>query len=94
MLNAYRTASLIASFAAGGGLMALALAQGTTNAPPVGVARPSIYTAASATHLQSFLWLFDRDAQSVTFCFSTASPETGPQYDFRCRTKSVAQAAL
>jgi hypothetical protein len=74
------------------GAGSMVLAEGTPNAAaPAGALGFS--AVSSATGLQSFLWVFDNGAREVTFCFSVATPETGPQYDFKCRTRTLAQAS-
>lgn len=92
MLN--RAALLIASgvlgLVAGAGLVTIAM--GASEAPPPAPpARPQI--VSSSTNLQSFLWVYDDASRTITFCFTAASPPTGPQYDFSCKSHSMSDAA-
>jgi len=41
--------------------------------------------ASSATGIQSFVWIVNDAQQTVMFCYSTATPQMGPQFDFTCR---------
>jgi hypothetical protein len=41
--------------------------------------------ASSATGVQSFAWILDDGSNTVTFCYTTASPQMGPQFDFTCK---------
>lgn len=73
--------------AAGAGLLTIAM--GASEAPPV--MRPQI--VSSSTNLQSFLWVYDDAEHTITFCFTAASPATGPQYDFSCRKHAATDAS-
>jgi hypothetical protein len=57
--------------------------------PPSGSPASAQQMTSSSTGLQSFLWILDGGGSKITFCFSTASPETGPQYDFSCRSRTI-----
>lgn len=76
----------IVGFAAGAGLMTVAL--GASAPPPM--THPQI--VSSSTNLQSFLWVFEEGSRTITFCFTAASPPSGPQYDFSCRTHPLNEA--
>jgi hypothetical protein len=76
-------ASGFVGLAAGVGLLTIAM--GASQAPPpTPSAHPQV--ASSSTNLQSFLWVYDDTGRTITFCYSAATPPTGPQYDFSCRT--------
>jgi hypothetical protein len=82
---------LLAASVLGAG--SVVVAQGAAGpAPPSTMQAGDLQAASSATSLQSFLWVFDNGAHAVTFCFSVSSPETAPQYDFKCRTRTLADA--
>jgi len=85
-----RAALLIATgvlgLVAGAGLVTIAM--GASEAPPPAPpARPQI--VSSSTNLQSFLWVYDEAGHTITFCYTAATPPTGPQYDFSCRTHAA-----
>jgi hypothetical protein len=63
------------------GAVLITFAVGAPEAPPT--THPQI--VSSSTSLQSFLWVYDDIGRTITFCFSAASPPTGPQYDFSCK---------
>lgn len=79
-------ASGVLGVAAGAGLLTIAM--GAAEAPPM--LRPQI--VSSSTNLQSFLWVYDDVERTITFCFTAASPATGPQYDFTCRKHAIGDA--
>jgi hypothetical protein len=54
-----------------------------TTAPPTPHSGSLI--ASSATGVQSFAWIVNDAQQTVIFCYSTATPQMGPQFDFTCR---------
>jgi hypothetical protein len=62
------------------------------SAPPSASSASARQVTSSSTGLQSFLWILDGGGAKITFCFSTASPETGPQYDFSCRSRTIVEA--
>jgi hypothetical protein len=80
-------ASGLVGLAAGVGLLTIAM--GASEAPPPSTpsARPQV--VSSSTGLQSFLWVYDDTGRTITFCYTAATPPTGPQYDFSCRTHPV-----
>jgi hypothetical protein len=49
------------------------------------VAHSGSLIASSATGIQSFAWIVNDAEQTVIFCYSTATPQMGPQFDFTCR---------
>lgn len=67
----------------------MTIAMGASEAPPA--TRPQI--VSSSTNLQSFLWVYDDAERTITFCFTAASPATGPQYDFSCRKHALSDAS-
>ena len=54
----------------------------------------AVEVVSSSTNMQSFLWIIDDRNNTITFCFTTASPETGPQYDFGCRQRPTKDAVM
>jgi hypothetical protein len=89
----FRRLGLAALFAMSGfigGATLAGFAEGVPGTPSSSL--PPLQVAASATSMQAFLWMLDRDARTVTFCFSTGSPDTGPQYDFGCKSKAIKEA--
>lgn len=67
-------------------------------APPpsaIGAAPGSgLRVTASATNVQSFVWMVDENARTIMFCFTVSAPPTSPQYDFSCRTKTFTEAQI
>jgi hypothetical protein len=47
------------------------------------------WIASSATGVQTFAWILDEGGNLVTFCYSTASPQMGPQFDFTCKRRPM-----
>jgi hypothetical protein len=74
--------------AAGAGLLTITMGASETSPQPM---RPQI--VSSSTNLQSFLWVYDEVGRTITFCFTAATPATGPQYDFSCRSHPMAEAS-
>jgi hypothetical protein len=82
-------ASGVLGLVAGAGLVTLAM--GASEAPPPAPMRPQI--VSSSTNLQSFLWVYDDTGRTITFCYTAASPATGPQYDFSCRNHPMSDGS-
>jgi hypothetical protein len=86
--------ALVALVSAGGvGLMAFAQNPAPDSTTPA-ASMHQLYALSSSTQLQTFLWLFDGGTRTVTLCYSAATPETGPQYDFKCRERSLSEATM
>jgi hypothetical protein len=83
-------ASGVIGVAAGAGLVAIAMGASEPPAQQQPM-RPQI--VSSSTNLQSFLWVYDDIGRTITFCFTAATPPTGPQYDFSCRSHPMNEAA-
>lgn len=94
MLHRVRFAAVLSTSALAAGIALVAFAQGGASPPAPASATPSaaVKIVSSSTNLQSFLWIMDDNARTITFCYSAASPETGPQYDFGCRTRPIKDA--
>jgi hypothetical protein len=94
MMRHLRLVAILVSIGVAGGGALVAFAQSISNgAAPSGMAaESSVKVAASSTPLQSFLWIYDGGARTVLFCYSASTPETGPQYDFKCRARTLADA--
>jgi hypothetical protein len=92
MLQRIGLAAVLAIFGFVGGVVLVAFAQGMSTPSAVSGTAAAAQVVASSTNLQSFLWMLDGGGRTITFCFSTASPETGPQYDFKCRSRTVSDA--
>jgi len=77
------------------GVGSVVVAQGAAGpAASSGTSASDLHAVSSATSMQSFLWVFDGGGHAVTFCFSVSSPETAPQYDFKCRTRTLTDAGV
>jgi hypothetical protein len=83
-------ASGVVGVAAGAGLAAIAM--GASAPPPAQQQSTRPQIVSSSTNLQSFLWVYDDIGRTITFCFTAASPPTGPQYDFSCRSHPMNDA--
>jgi hypothetical protein len=81
------TASGLVGLAAGAGLLTIAM--GASEAPPPSTPSTHPQIVSSSTNLQSFLWVYDDTGRTITLCYTAATPPTGPQYDFSCRTHPV-----
>ena len=92
MLHRIGFAAGLVIFSFVGGVALVAFAQSMSASPAPSGAMAGAQVVASSTNLQSFLWMLDGGGRTITFCFSTASPETGPQYDFKCRSRTVSDA--
>jgi hypothetical protein len=60
-------------------------ANSQSSSDPVLSGAHRLMMTSSATGVQSFAWILDDVSNVVTFCYSTASPQLGPQFDFTCR---------
>jgi hypothetical protein len=92
MLHRIGFAAVLAICGLFGGVALVAFAQSMSAPAAPSGATAGAQVVASSTNLQSFLWMLDGGGRTITFCFSTASPETGPQYDFKCRSRNVSDA--
>lgn len=88
-----KLAAILLTPALAAGIALVAFAQGAARPPSASATQgAAIKVASSSTNLQSFLWVMDDNTRTITFCFSTSSPETAPQYDFGCRTRPMNDA--
>ena len=92
--RSHKAVAILSAFVVAGAIVLVTLSQTASqpSMPPNGNLAAARQMTSSSTSLQSFLWILDGGGSKITFCFTTASPETGPQYDFSCRSRTILEA--